>query len=507
MSIPQSPAAHGGDPSRFIYQLVPQAPPLDPRELEDAASAIEIVIVWGELSVLHVAHLTPPRAFYLGEAGPGTDFVIGEETLGSARLPLVLESQGELSVVVPRGAAAEIERDGERIAVAELEQQGQLRPVSNHAGANAFPLQRGITARIRHGQFTFIVRTVAAGQRVATARSDEPGWRRSRWTVASAAFHLSLLGVCYFLPPSSSALSMDRLDTDSRLVKYAIDAHENRIEDVPNWLGAKNDAADGGGQRAAGPEGEAGAPDKPKTARRSAAAGPRDQPLLQLTRAELVAIAQRAGIIGTLRTAAAASDAPASPYGRDQALGFDPVPAVGALLGNEIGISGGRGGLAMLGSGHGGGGDAVGAIGVGTVGTRGRSNGPDGDGYGTGDGVGSFRRRTERMPRIRSGQPDLHGSLSKEIIRRTIGRHINEIRFCYESQLITRPDLQGRVAINFVITPTGTVMKAGVVQSDLGDSKVESCIAAAVRRMDFPAPENGGMVIVTYPFLLSQTGG
>jgi hypothetical protein len=491
-----------------MYQLVPQAPPLDPRELEDTQRAIEIVIVWGELSVLHVAHLTPPRAFYLGEAGPDTDFIIGEETLGSARLPLVLESEGELSVVVPRGAAAEIERDGERIAIEELARQGQLRAVADHDGAKAFPLQRGITARIRHGEFTFIVRTVAAGQRVATARSEEPVWRRSRWTVASAAFHLSLLGVCYFLPPSSSALSMDRLDTDSRLVQYAIDAHENRIEDVPNWLGDKTDAADGG-KRAAGPEGEAGAPDKPKTARRLAVAGPRDQPRLQFTREELVALAQRAGIIGTLRAAAEASDAPTSPYGRDRALGSDPATAVGALFGNEIGISGGFGGFAMIGSGHGGGGDADGAIGVGAFGTRGRSNGTDGDGYGMGEGIGSYRRRTERIPRIRTGQPDLHGSLSKEIIRRTIGRHINEIRFCYESQLVSRPDLQGRVAIKFVIAPTGAVVTATVDHdhSDVGNLKVESCIAEAVRRMDFPAPEGGGIVIVTYPFLLSQTGG
>jgi hypothetical protein len=507
-SIPRSdPAADGGDASRFVYQVVPQAPPLDPRELEDASSAIEIVIVWGELSVLHVAHLTPPRAFYLGEAGRDTDFVIGEETLGSSRLPLVLESQGEFSVVVPRGAAAEIERDGERIAAFELAQQGQLRPVSDHDGAQAFSLQRGITARIRQGEFTFIVRAVAAGQRVATARSEEPAWRRSRWTFASAAFHLSVFGLCYFLPPSSSALSMDGLNTDSRLVKYAIEARENRIEDVPNWLRAKTDAADGGGKRAAGPEAEAGAPDQPKTGRRLAVAGPSDSETFQLAREELSAMARTAGIVPVLRAATVAAGAPTSPYGRDQAIDSDPISAVGALFGGEIGISGGRGGLGMIGYGHGGGGDAVGAIGIGGFGTRGRGNGTSGDGYGMGEGVGTYRRRAERIPRIRTGQPDLHGALSKEIIRRTIGRHINEIRFCYEQQLIARPDLQGRVAIKFVIAPTGAVMKAAVDQSDVGSQKVESCIADAVRRMNFPAPEGGGIVIVTYPFLLSQTGG
>ena len=119
--------------------------------------------------------------------------------------------------------------------------------------------------------------------------------------------------------------------------------------------------------------------------------------------------------------------------------------------------------------------------------------------------AGSYRRRTEHVPRIRSGALDLRGSLSKEVIRRVINRHIQEIRFCYEQQLISRPDLQGRVAVKFVISPSGAVANAVVQQSDIGSAKVDSCIAAAVGRMDFPAPEGGGLVLVTYPFVLSQT--
>jgi hypothetical protein len=492
-----TPAAHGGDSSRVAYQIIPQAPPLEARELDELGTALEIVIIWGELSVLHVAHLTPPRAFYLG-AAPDTDFVIGEETLGSSRLPLVLESQGELSVVVARGADAEIELDGALVTLEELAQQEQLRPVADNEGARSFPLQRGITVRVEHGDFTFIVRSVAAAQRLASAHSTEPVWRRSRWTVASAAAHLSLLGLCYFLPPSSSALSMDRLDTDSRLVKYAIEAHEIQPEEAPTWLGGN--AAAGGGERAAGDEGEAGEPDKPKTRRKLAVAG--SEP--HMTRALARAAVTGAGIIGVLQSSFAGTN---SLFNRERAQGSDPSNAIGNLFGDDFGLSGGNGGFGMIGTGRGGGGNAVATIGVGGLGTRGRNGGNgDGDGYGLGEGVGSYRRRAERVPRIRQGVPDLHGALSKEIIRREIGRHINEVRFCYESQLISQPDLQGRVAIKFIISPTGAVMNAAVDQTDVGSLKVESCIAAAVRRMTFPAPEGGGLVVVTYPFLLSQTG-
>jgi outer membrane biosynthesis protein TonB len=109
------------------------------------------------------------------------------------------------------------------------------------------------------------------------------------------------------------------------------------------------------------------------------------------------------------------------------------------------------------------------------------------------------------VPRVRSGSSvDIAGSLSKEVIRRTIGRHVNEVRFCYEQRLNARPDLQGRVSVKFIIGPSGVVRAAVVAESDLADATTEQCIASAVQRWTFPAP-NGGLVVVNYPFVLSQT--
>jgi TonB family protein len=484
-------------PSAISYRIVPQAPPLSPRELEEETQAIEVTIVWGELSVLHVAHLSPPRSFYVGEEA-GADFVIGAQTLGRPQLPIVLDDSSESVVVIPEGAYADFDRDGARIADDELE--AQLR--TDHSGARLFPLRRGITARVQLGDFTFIVQSVAAGRRLGVARIAEPNWRRSRWTLASAALHMGLLGLCYFLPPSSSALSMDRLDTESRLVKYAIEAQQPPIEDVPPWM---DPGGTKGGERAAGDSGEAGAPNKPKTNKRMAVPG--HSPTLQLAQDQRTE-ASTAGIIGVL-LAVGPRDMPASPYSKSQAIGSDAAAVLGRLLGTDIGESGGSGGLDMIGTGKGGGGDAVATIGLGHgLGTRGRGNGNgDGEGDGYGSGVGGLRqRRNERVPRIRVNPPEVMGSLSKETIRRYIGRHIAEVRYCYESQLNTRPDLQGRVAIKFVIAPTGAVTSAVVANSDVGSPEVDSCIANTVRRINFPAPEGGGLVIVTYPFLLSQTG-
>ena len=46
-----------------------------------------------------------------------------------------------------------------------------------------------------------------------------------------------------------------------------------------------------------------------------------------------------------------------------------------------------------------------------------------------------------------------------------------------------------------------------VASSTLGDPQVENCIAQAVRRWTFPQPEGGGIVIVTYPFMLTSPEG
>lgn len=147
------------------------------------------------------------------------------------------------------------------------------------------------------------------------------------------------------------------------------------------------------------------------------------------------------------------------------------------------------------------GGTESGTIGLGNLGTIGGSGG---SGYGRGaGGLGEDRGAT---PRIRTGSAEVRGSLSPEVIRRVVRRHINEVRFCYEQELSAHPDLEGRVNVAFVISPSGAVSEARVSSSTLGSATVESCITTAVQRWTFPAPEGGGVVAVTYPFVL-MTGG
>jgi glyoxylase-like metal-dependent hydrolase (beta-lactamase superfamily II) len=95
------------------------------------------------------------------------------------------------------------------------------------------------------------------------------------------------------------------------------------------------------------------------------------------------------------------------------------------------------------------------------------------------------------------------GSLDKEIIRRVIRRHINEVKSCYEKELATKPTLAGRIMVQFTIAASGKVVASVVQDSTMDNSRVETCTVEAVRGWEFPKPIGGGIVIVSYPFVLS----
>ena len=82
---------------------------------------------------------------------------------------------------------------------------------------------------------------------------------------------------------------------------------------------------------------------------------------------------------------------------------------------------------------------------------------------------------------------------------------MNEVKFCYERELTRNNSLEGRVMIGFTIGTTGQVVSSVVQSSSMHNGQVEQCIADAVRRWQFPRPP-GGIVIVSYPFLLKNGG-
>jgi hypothetical protein len=458
--------------------------------------------LWGEESVLHVEHLSPPRTFRLGEddseAESGVDYVIGSQSLGAVSWPLVLhDDAGGTRVVLPEGATCEAVRAGVSVPAEELAQRasGEL------PGAREIELGRDLWVRVTHRGFSFVVRDLPAESLPLAAPLMALDVKEQKGLFASLAGHAFVLAMFWFLPPYSTARSADILHTDSRLIQYAIE--KNQDPPPPDVFAPADKKNDGGSasQAAKNDRGRHGNPSAKhdcNDCRNKATPAPQ-------TREELKALAAKSGIVSYLGTVAAQMTGGSSLYAAANAENGDANDALLALLGpNEGEARGLFGGLSSIGTGHGGGGNAEGTLGadVTTVGGHGGHGGP-----GYGEVSSSLRNRNAKIPpRIVPGNAKVTGSLRKETIRRVIGQHINEVRFCYTQALIGKPDLQGRVVVQFVISPQGTVMTAIVRDSDLGDFKVASCVADVVKRAVFPQPEGGGLVQVSYPFVLSQVG-
>jgi hypothetical protein len=313
----------------------------------------------------------------------------------------------------------------------------------------------------------------------------------------------TLLTMMYFAPPTQASLSVDRLQDPRRIVSILMRAKERFTPPDPPTTGGGDEG--GGTEPAPGDAGEAGTPEAPETGKRLGIRGRDARNAPKRMQAQDV---REVAVLTTLGTLA--STIPVSSiYGADHYQGRDPISALGALMGPEIGTSGGFWGLAPAGTGRGGGGDGDGTIGYGGTCTaihcpgRGNRTGP-GTEYGTvGPDMGG--RRTGRVPgRLRAEPASVVGSLSKEAIRRVVRRHHNEIKHCYERELQSQPDLEGRVSVHFVIARNGSVMAAGVQAATLNNTRAQDCVARAVHRMSFPQPENGGVVSVTYPFIFQS---
>ena len=228
-----------------------------------------------------------------------------------------------------------------------------------------------------------------------------------------------------------------------------------------------------------------------------------------------VSLSLVAGAPVSFRSELARAVIPTRPVVTDQGAVIDAVPVGDVTLaqGGESDTPAAQApsseastGLGLDGTGVGGGGVGEGTIGLGGLGTLGHGAGSGGgQGYGSGAG-GALRERRAAAPTVRAGAASVQGALSSEVVRRVVQRNIAQVRYCYERSLATNPGAQGRVIVRFIIAPSGQVSASSVAASTLPDAGVGVCIANALRRWQFPAPEGGGVVSVSYPFNLAPGG-
>ncbi len=95
----------------------------------------------------------------------------------------------------------------------------------------------------------------------------------------------------------------------------------------------------------------------------------------------------------------------------------------------------------------------------------------------------------------------IEGGLDKDVIADVIKRNLGQIRYCYERQLSSNPELYGKVLVKFTIDASGAVGESRVDASTLKSQMVEGCILRRMAGWKFPNPKGGTLVHVAYPFL------
>lgn len=478
-------------PAATIHAAEPAA------RTRDAAAAG--LLLFGVGSLLYGFHRAGSERreneFSIGSEA-GASYKLDASSLPSARFPLVRGKDGRFELLFTREMTGEATVGAETRSLADL--IGGAQPVAELHGAVALPIVSGGRYSVSYGGSTFLVSSVAKPRHYPVPVKVD--WQAQSYTAAVLAGATLFLGLAFSTPPDPKSLALDQFMND-RIVNIRLNAIEPKDDDA-SWLNKHKEllSTERGSKAQKGPQGKMGDKAAPVLNRRAASVGPKNNPNPQLAKKLAEEIAATTGVVGIIKSGQVKGLL--AMMSETSALGDAQKEAMGNLVGLEVGDSYGNPSSGIVGVGPGGPGTADNSIGLSNIGPYGR--GPGGGRWGNGP-VGKLREHVVREPVWSFEPPKIIGSLDRELIRRVVRQHMNEVKFCYESQLARNNSLSGRVVVKFTINNTGSVPTSFVENSTLGNGPAEQCIAQSVRRWSFPQPQ-GGLVIVSYPFVLKQAG-
>jgi TonB family protein len=432
-------------------------------------------------------HGLDPKTNYVIGQSPSADAPAAAELLDGADLPLVSKWGASFLVSVTPRMTGDVSVGGKVYRLADY--------VAGR-GSN-FTLPPDGHARIQCGAMSFrLDRT--RGARQLPRRWVAWNWQEQKFTLGSMLALALLLGLCFAAPPDGATASGDLLGMNRKFLPSFVTAPQP--EKAPESAATQPDQNTGAaGQAHVGAPGRMGTP---TSKRQNGAYAIKGNGIdMHTGKVEAAAAARNAGFLGILNSTASAQFA--DMFGQGVAVGDAPENLLGNLVGNGFAEAYATGGFGVSGTGAGGGGFGLDTLGTARYGTLGHG------GYGRGPSIGGLARRPPRWPVVTQGIAHVsNGSLDKDIIRRIVHLHMNEVKYCYDQELVKKASLEGRVSIQFVISPQGQVISSVLQSTTMNNLHVEKCVVDAVKRWPFPAPTGGGIAIVSYPFsFVAGAGG
>lgn len=92
---------------------------------------------------------------------------------------------------------------------------------------------------------------------------------------------------------------------------------------------------------------------------------------------------------------------------------------------------------------------------------------------------------------------------NKGDIKRVMGGRSGAFKFCYERELQSNPDLEGKVVLRFNIDLSGDPTGISIASSSLNNAAVHDCLKANVKKLTFAKPD-GGICAVQWPIVFKN---
>ena len=132
-----------------------------------------------------------------------------------------------------------------------------------------------------------------------------------------------------------------------------------------------------------------------------------------------------------------------------------------------------------------------------------------GGGFGLSRGGGGLGRVRHRALPLRGivgfGLPTINGDMDRATLMRILQNRDNAMRGCYQQALSLKPNLRGKVEVQFKVDPTGRVTRVRVRRTTVRNRRLENCVLLEIKQMLFPA--TGGTVRITIPLSFRIGGG
>lgn len=488
--------AKGVQREEKALKKVTQTPPINKgEEVEEEEKdpygnkAIEIKFLWYQ-EMVDVKYFVYPPKVTIGSTSR-CDFYLIPDEITVPEYPVIRTVNKEYKLTFPKNVEGEVYIGGSSKSFQDLIKEKRALPDSTLPDSYVYTLPPNSITRMYINNAVLQFRFVPPPKKLPLGLGTNIDYNYLNALIIAIFFMVTSLVSMYLFPYDIKAETEQVVKNPNKFVNFIMTPAKKIDEDRELKKLSEMPKQGESGAKAAGKEGKMGKKDAPEVFKRAAvkAIKPDDREIVQ-----------KVGVLKMFGKSGGMFAGGSTLFG-GKGLGGDLQNAIGGLFGSQIGDARGSGGLGLRGVGPGGGGSSLDSIGIGTVGTRGRGAGQGGYGY----GVGSIGGKKEHDIGISGGTPIVLGSLDKELIRRVIRAHANEIRYCYELELAKNPGLWGKVSVNFVISPTGSVQSAKVKETTINNQNVENCIISKVKAWKFPEPKGGGIVIVTYPFILKRT--